>query len=259
MAAGIHRVRIEHKQYPTSTFHLNVKADRHLSLGRQKNKKLGIYFVRGEQSQVRIVSYPASPKQGKLRFLSLSPGRYCVGAKAASCFFLTPGEQLYIQAKGSTYLLPSRKAKTNARSYAKRPGFGLLTLYSYPPGALFLNNKLLTMTPVAQLPVPPGTYKVWIRNGYLQMEHRFSLQIKAGQELRKVVYLRPYSPAGANLLLTSKEPVEVFVDGLYKGWTPARVIPIAAGQHKVTFRFPKGTSKTLSIKAAPGQLLPLSP
>jgi hypothetical protein len=239
LAEGKHHIRITHPRYKTKSFVMTIPNRLHTSLGRQKNKKLGFYRVRGDSSEAKVILYP---KTGRTpRHFFRSPGRYCPpGQPASSCVFLTPGEQLYVQADGRTEIIHSARARLSTRPFQQKRGNSQLTLYSYPPGALFLNRKLYALTPVARLPLKAGTYNVWIRNGYLNMDYHGTITLKAGHTKRAVVYLVPRN--GGSASITSRTPAQITINGLYRGWTPARVLPLKVGTYNVVLRSPKGPS-----------------
>ncbi len=163
-----------------------------------------------------------------------------------------PGDHLYIQPDGRSIIVSPQGAIRSAQSYRPKPGHGFLTFYSYPPGALYLNKRMFAMTPVARLPLKPGKYKAWVRNGYLNMEWRGWIVIKEGEEVRKIAMTTP--PKGANLVIVSKKPARIYVNGKFRGWTPAHVLPVSPGTYKVELQRIHGKRRKQTVEVMPGQL-----
>ncbi len=250
---GVHRVKLVHRGYGSLEIPVQVVANRHVVVMR-KGKRVGTRRSRWERSDASVRIYD---EKGKPQEKVVMPGRFCIRKKV--CPVLMPGDELYVQADGRYVIVSSKMATRSTRSYRKRPGDGFLTLYSYPPGALFLNKKLVAMAPVAKLPVRPGKYRMRVKNGYLNMEWNGWLVIKEGKEVRKVVLTTPYRKVGApgvsaNIVVRSKQPARIFVDGLYRGWTPAHVLPSTPGKHVVTLRYPNGRVWTSRLTLWQGQL-----
>ncbi|TNE48408.1 MAG: hypothetical protein EP343_16225 [Deltaproteobacteria bacterium] len=250
---GAHRVKVIHKTYGVLEIPVQVVANRHVVVMR-KGRRVGTRRSRWERSNAFVRTYDV---KGKPQEKVVIPGRFCIRKKV--CPVLMPGDELYVQADGRYVIVSSKMATRSTQSYRKRPGDGFLTLYSYPPGALFLNKKLVAMAPVAKLPVRPGKYKMRVKNGYLNMEWSGWLVVKEGKEVRKVVLTTPSHKVGApgvsaNIVVRSKQPARIFVDGLYRGWTPARVLPSTPGKHVVTLQYPNGTVWTSRFTLWQGQL-----
>lgn len=249
VGAGKHTIRIRHKEKGVRQFNLLVPGNRHSSIGRQKNQKLGFYYVRGSESEVSIRIYP---KTGGAQRIQRSPGPFCTqkGSKKR-CVFLTPGEQYYVQADQSTLIVPSKRARLATRPFPSRSNMGKLTLYSYPPGALFVRLRLYALTPVSRLPLEPGSYAIRIHNGFLHLGYRGTVTIQAGRTTRKVVYLQPKK--GGSLAITSTQPAQIFIQGLYRGWTPARVLPLKTGTYTIRLRYVGGHTKRFTVQIQKGK------
>ena len=199
-----------------------------------KRGLLGLRFVRGEEHEVSVRLY----QRGRtVRQMSQPAGKYCW--RRNQCWNLFPGDRLYLRPGGRSLIVPTRKAQLAVRPYRARKGDGFLTLHSFPPGVLLLGGKVYSTTPVARLPLKPGTYKAMVLNGFLQAEWSGTLTIKAGKILRRPVYLQKKGGGGA-LLLKTTPPVEFWIDGRYRGWTPNYTLPLKAGKHLLTFLLPSG-------------------
>lgn len=250
---GLHRVKLIHKKLGVLEIPVNVVANHHVVVMR-KEHRVGTRQSRWERSNVSVRMYTA---KGKPMEQVRTPGPYCI--RKGVCPVLMPGDTLYVQADGRYTIEPSQMARKSAQPYRKKPGDGFLTLYSYPPGALFLNKKLVAMSPVARLPVRPGKYRIMVRNGYLNMMWSGWLVIRAGQEVRKVVLTTPKFRIGApgksaNIVVRSKKPARIFLNGLYRGWTPLRVLPTAPGKHVVSLQFFDGSVFATRFELHAGQL-----
>lgn len=245
---GQHSVKILHPTLGTQTLNIQVRANRHTILWRSK-KRLGLRLSPWEQSNVSIRQYRTT---GKVSEQIRTPGVFCIRPRV--CPLLTPGDRLYMQSDGKHLIVSPTQAVKHAQSYRAKPGDGFLTLYSYPPGALYLNQRMVAMAPVAQLPLRPGKYNIAVKNGFLQMEWDGRVEIKTGQEVRKVIYTTLIR--GSNLVVFSKTPARIYLNGLYKGWTPAHVLPLPTGKEHHTLRLdrPDGSSKTYTLEIHPGQL-----
>ena len=199
-----------------------------------KRGLLGVRFVRGEEHEASIRIYQ---KGRPVRQMSQAAGKYCW--RRNQCWNLFPGDRLYLRPGGRSVIVPTRKAQLAVRPYRANKGDGFLTLHSYPPGVLQLAGKVYSTTPVARLPLKPGTYKAMVLNGFLQAEWSGTLTIKGGKTLRRPVYLQKKGGGGA-LLLKTTPAVEFWIDGRYRGWTTNYTLPLKAGKHLVTFLLPSG-------------------
>lgn len=244
--AGRHHLRLKHPKYGTKSLYINVWAGRHVAVIR-KGERIGFRRFRSERSHAKVRRYYL---KGKPKEEVVEPGLYCV--RPFVCLVLMPGEHLYIRPDGRYNVMPPQNAVRSVRSYRSKPGDGFLTLYSYPPGALFLNKRMYAVTPVARLPLKPGRYSAWLRNGYLNMEWRGWIVIKAGKEVRKVVMTTPRK--GANLVVLSKRPASIKINGKFHGWTPAHVLPLPPGKYQVELKRPNGQRWKTTVELMPGQL-----
>jgi hypothetical protein len=246
VGSGRRAVELRHPKWGVESFVLNVRHGQHLTVVRRA-KRVGVGQVRGEQSYVSVRRYQSGQAPSEeIR----DPGPYCI--KQDDCPFLTPGEQLYISPDGSYQIMPSINSTMAVRPYRANSDDGFLTLYSYPPGALFINDKLYAMSPVARLPLRPGNYQVYIRNGFMDMEWRGKVNIISGNEQRQVVSL--YPKGGSNLQIMSVAPAQIYINQLYRGWTPLRVMPLVAGKHHVYLLRPNGQNKTWHVSLKPNSI-----
>lgn len=245
LGVGLHKLVTKHPKYGTQTLRIQINASKHTVVVRRRARIgmriFGRYF---EDSFVRTYRTGAAPKES-IR----PPGRYCVNRK--ECFFLTPGERLYIPPKGRPFLQASRAARWAARAFRKKPGHASLTVVSFPPGVLLLNGRVYTPTPVAKLSVPPGSYKLLVRNNYMRISWQGTIQLQANKHLRKVVFLHPKD--GGNLLVTAASPARLFLNGRFLGWAPVWTLPLKAGSYHIEAHFPDGQTRAQTHKITRGQ------
>ncbi len=246
--AGRHRVVAIDGKLGKRELVFEMLADRHTAVSRRGKRYLGYYRVRGERSNVLIRYYGKrwgrAPRQ-EVR----APGRFCWGEWR--CLFLFPGEELYLGERGESLVVPSSLGLKNALSFRFGRGDGFLTLFSFPPGALFIDGELFSMAPVSRLPLRPGRHRVFIRNNFLGMAASGSVFIQSGQEVRRHFYLVPEE--GGSLVVLSSRPAQIFVDGYFRGYSPLFSFPLSVGEHWVVLRL-GGYSLRRRVKIVRGRV-----
>jgi hypothetical protein len=247
--AGAHIVEILDTRQKTfakrKAFAITLDAGKHLVMGVRRDR-FGFRFQRDEEHRVYLRSYrPHQPPSQHL----LSFGKHCIDPK--TCLFLTPGEQLYQQADGRVFLMPSRLAQKNTRGRVARPEDGFLTLYSFPPGVLFLQDRVIAPTPLAKLPLAVGRYRAKILNGFMGLQWEKEIQILRGKTTREVAFL--YPKQGGVLYIESQRPARVFVNNAFYGWTPL-IQALPSGFHAVKILQTKQAPQERAIQIEKGQI-----
>jgi hypothetical protein len=69
---------------------------------------------------------------------------------------------------------------------------GTLTIDSYPPSRVFIDNTLIGETPVQALQVVPGNHRVRLVNEELNMSRSFHVTVQPGQTVSRVEMLRDH-------------------------------------------------------------------
>lgn len=255
MATGQHKMVIRHSTYGIETTHFNIRENHHMiAFRRRRRAKTFFRSSRVGYDHVFVRHYPG--KGQKLSEKRLLPGPYCY--KASKCFFLAPGDHLYLRAGLPPVLLPSEEASRNAKAYPPSKKDGFLSIFAFPTGVLFLDGRAHALVPIANLPIKPGKHQIKVLNNFLGREWTGSLEIKAGQRIRKVVVLSPKN--GGSLQIITKKPARIYVNGLFRGWTPNLSIPVFKRENQVTLRSPgmPELRKKVSVQKASVLLLNLA-
>jgi len=233
VAAGTVSLKINNKYYGNTETQVKVYPFRHTAVMR-RGRRIGFRFLKDEESDAFVYIYPSNGR--KLQHFSKPPGPFCI--VPTLCPFLAPGEKLYIRDRQRFMIVASLQGKKAALSYPPFPGCGYLTLYSFPPGVLFLNGKIISRVPIARLPLKPGTYRMKAYNGYVGVQKEKKITITKGKDLRLVEVLMP--KGGGAIQIWNKNLAQIFIDGKFRGWTPLLVSPLPAGKHTFELRRPGG-------------------
>ncbi|HAA53943.1 MAG TPA: hypothetical protein DCE42_04275 [Myxococcales bacterium] len=228
---GLHELQLGSNGKKSKRFRFRVRPGYHTTIA-TRGASLGVRILRHEEVDVTIRSTRGAKAKESIR----AAGRYCISSKR--CLFMLPGEELYIRHDGRYIKRPSRRSLKNARNYRATALTGNLSITSFPPGVLFLNGRPYAPTPLTRLPLSPGRYKATIKNTYMGIMWRGVVTIRSGKTTKQIAFLHPFG--GGSLQIQSRRPVQIFLNGLYRGWSPALTLPLPVGYHKLELRYPNG-------------------
>lgn len=237
IAAGPHTIEVVERTKPNEKpkapqrFPVVIPAGQHLVMGDRRGK-FGFRFQRDEEHRVFLRSYRKGQRPEQR---VLSPGPFC--PPKGKCLFVAPGETLYLRGDKLSLVQPPVIAEKAVRPFGRGKEDGFLTLYSFPPGILLLNGRVYAMTPMAKLPLYPGRYQAMVINGYVKQRWTQEITIQKGVHTRKIAFLAPMG--GGALRLLSSKPARIFVDGLYRGWTPY-FVGLPARKHSISWYWTQG-------------------
>jgi hypothetical protein len=138
--------------------------------------------------------------------------------------------------------MPGAAAYMDSNSQGTIPSSGTLTIYNVANG-----NRLFKVT-------APG-YNDWLNSVYVRPNAVTSIDATltpAG------VNPAPVSATGSIEVVSTPTGAEVYVDNLFKGYTPATLTGIADGQHTVMFRYTGYVDATDTVTVNSGQTTPLA-
>ena len=145
-----------------------------------------------------------------------------------------------------------------------QPTTGDILVSSVPDGAaIYLDGnyrgKTLHGNPFDITGVAPGTYTVTLlKSGY--QDSSTTVVVAAGQTSTVSVSLTPGSvpPATGDITAqSSPSGADVYLDNVYKGFTPLSLHDVPAGSHVVTFRMQGYTDAQVSAQVTAGQTTPV--
>ncbi|MEM1008633.1 MAG: hypothetical protein AAGJ35_06470 [Myxococcota bacterium] len=214
--SGKHHLRIVDTRFRVwkreKVWKINIPSGRHLSLVEQRGR-FGFRFQKGSHP------YAVWKRWEKGQFSvvrSFFPGKHCF---AKRCFFLVGGDLLY-QDRHGKWSLQSRFRKRTFRSMrpSLREGYGWLTLHAFPPGLFVDRQQVVGLTPLFRYPLVAKPLRLRLHNRYLNVGWQGDVLLKAGEHRRLVVTLRP--KAGGSVHIFSRKPRRLYINGMYRGWTP---------------------------------------
>jgi hypothetical protein len=109
-------------------------------------------------------------------------------------------------------------------------------------------SRLLGSVPGADIRLPAGRHEIELVNVALGYRLKHSLEIKAGESVS--IHVAP--PIGW-VTLYAVPAAEVSIDGQVVGRTPLGPLPIAPGEHDVTFRHPTGLKDRQRVAVTSGE------
>ncbi|OPX68001.1 MAG: PEGA domain protein [Methanoregulaceae archaeon PtaB.Bin056] len=145
-----------------------------------------------------------------------------------------------------------------------QPTTGDILVISVPDGAaIYLDGnyrgKTLHGNPFDITGVAPGTHTVTLlKSGY--QDSTTTVAVSAGQTSTVSVSLTPGSvPSSTGDITAQSSPsgADVYLDNVYKGFSPLSLHDVPAGSHVVTFRMPGYTDALVSAQVAAGQTTPV--
>ena len=104
--------------------------------------------------------------------------------------------------------------------------------------------------PGADLKVQPGKHEIELVNASLGYRLKQSVEIEAGQTVAIHV-----APAQGWVTLFAVPAAEVSIDGQAVGKTPLGPLPLALGEHVVTFKHPTGATDRQRVTVKSGQTI----
>lgn len=185
-------------------------------------------------------------------------GRY-VGRTPVSVSDLTPGPHTVVMKHDAgtateQVLIEEGKAASLYVPLAARPagGVGAAGWISVVGAAadvqLFENGRLLGSNRIDRIMLPVGRHELDIVNEALGYQERRTVQVTAGQ----VSAINLKWPTGG-LSINAVPWAQAFVDNSPVGETPIANIPVAIGQHEITFRHPQLGERRTTVTVMAGQ------
>lgn len=113
---------------------------------------------------------------------------------------------------------------------------GAIRISSPIPLKVFEGSRLLGSVPGADLQIPAGRHEIEFVNGALGYRLRQTLEVEAGQTVSVHV-----APPHGWVTIDASPWAEVSIDGREVGRTPLGPLPLALGEHQITFRHPAGS------------------
>ena len=127
------------------------------------------------------------------------------------------------------------------------PSVGTLVIDSDPIAEVYWQGGKVAITPQS-IDLPPGRHELALASHDGTLGAMLSVDVVKGQTTTHQVKLRK-----ATLAISSKETVEVFVDGISRGKTPLPPIPLTPGKHTVdVMHTESGRHKRTQIRIKPG-------
>lgn len=186
---------------------------------------------------------------------SLSAGRHAVRLHLS-------GYQVYTQ--NVDISTGSQSSVSVSLTPVYQPTTGDILVSSVPDGAaIYLDGnyrgKTLHGNPFDITGVAPGTHTVTLlKSGY--QDSSTTVAVSAGQTSTVSVSLTPGSvPSATGDITAQSSPsgADVYLDNVYRGFSPLSLHDVPAGSHVVTFRMPGYTDAQVSAQVAAGQTTPV--
>lgn len=112
------------------------------------------------------------------------------------------------------------------------------------------NGRQIGSVPGAELKVAPGKHEIELVNAALGYRLKQSIEVEAGQTVSLHV-----APAQGWATIYAVPTAEVSIDGKPVGRTPLGPLPLALGEHTVTFTHPTGATDRQRIKVNSGETI----
>jgi len=125
---------------------------------------------------------------------------------------------------------------------------GIIRISSPIKLKVFEKSRLLGSVPGADIRLPAGRHEIELVNVALGYHLKHSLEIEAGESVS--IHVAP--PIGW-VTLYAVPAAEVSIDGQVVGRTPLGPLPIAPGEHDVTFRHPTGLKDRQRVAITSGE------
>ncbi|MCX7808973.1 MAG: PEGA domain-containing protein, partial [Deltaproteobacteria bacterium] len=94
-----------------------------------------------------------------------------------------------LESPASTPQIPQRIENAESGPSASA-GNGTLQVNSMPWSEVYIDGRHIGSTPQTNISLPPGTYRVELINPQFNARESFTVEIKAGQTVRKIVKLQ---------------------------------------------------------------------
>ncbi|MEM9187927.1 MAG: PEGA domain-containing protein [Myxococcota bacterium] len=174
---------------------------------------------------------------------------------------MLPVEQTGGSTEGERSKPPPREPRANprlvhrgmdVRASPPQPtvGEGYLLVNTAPPSEVYVDGRLVGMTPQVRIPLRAGQHHVELR-ALDGRTLRRTIQVRAGENTRLVLRHQNAQTATARVsVIASGGWAEIFVNGRSRGTTPAQ-LELPAGNHRFEFRFPDGrvTRRAIQLQA----------
>ena len=136
------------------------------------------------------------------------------------------------------------------------PSYGSLAVTSFPPGAeIFLDGSLTGTTPAILPGVVTGNHELTLSlRGYDTWSRIVS--VGSGQMAAVNAELDAIKESTGSLtVMTDPSGAEIYIDGKFKGVSPATITGISAGTHTVVLTLQEYANNTTSISVTAGETL----
>jgi hypothetical protein len=131
---------------------------------------------------------------------------------------------------------------------AVRPPGTLAVSADYPVEVVWRGQVLARGERAPQVELPAGSHSVTLRSSEYFLDYGASVEITAGQR-------RTLQAPGLGRIHVRASPgnCRIFIDGVFADYPPISDLAIAAGRHRVSFRWPDGSSKEKSVDVETGE------
>ena len=143
---------------------------------------------------------------------------------------------------------PSTNGVVGAKAPAAKTG--LVRISSPISLKVFENSRQLGSVPGGDLKLAPGRHEIELVNVAFGYRLKQSVEVEAGQTVSLHV-----APANGWATIYAVPSAEVTVDGNAVGRTPLGPLPLALGEHTVTFTHPTGATDRQRITVKSGETI----
>jgi hypothetical protein len=243
VSCGGHTVTVSHEGYDDFTTGIDFLAGmpENITANLRAKSDLGSVIIRSEPESAAL--YIDSNYRGStpLTVYGLQPGRHEI-------LLTADGYESYndvVSVSGgmtpeyTEYLVPL--PDTGFLSIASSPDGAVVQIDGYPAGT----------TPTALKRMPAGNHTVTIsREGYWNFTGILDLAV--GDSLQANADLTRIPTSGTLYLDSSPRKTEIYLNGTFKGYTPATLDTIPPGDYLLEFRNPDGSFVNRSFSLPPG-------